>query len=54
MKLISGFLISACLLVGCAGNGSTIAHDDGEGAVPHDSGPDLCHDGTPPPCTIRN
>jgi hypothetical protein len=54
MKSIFGLLITACLLGGCAGNGSTIAHDDGEGAVPHDAGPDLCHDGTPPPCTIRD
>jgi hypothetical protein len=54
MKIIIGLLMSACLLTGCLGNGSTIAHDDGEGAVPHDAGPDLCHDGTPPPCTIRN
>jgi hypothetical protein len=54
MKLISGLLMAAWLLTGCAGNGSVIAHDDGEGAVPHEAGPDLCHDGTPPPCTIRN
>jgi hypothetical protein len=54
MKLIAGFLMITCLLAGCAGNGSTIAHDDGEGSVPRNAGPDLCHDGTPPPCTIRN
>jgi hypothetical protein len=54
MKAITGLLLAACLLTGCMGNGSTISHDDGEGSVNHDAGPDLCHDGTPPPCTIRN
>lgn len=54
MKIVARVLMIAWMLTGCAGNGSTIAHDDGEGSVPHEAGPDLCHDGTPPPCTIRD
>jgi hypothetical protein len=56
MKLTCA-LIVVCVLAGCSGNGGnggTIPHADSEGSTPRNEGAPLCHDGTPPPCTIRN
>jgi hypothetical protein len=53
MKLTSAFIV-VCVLAGCAGNGGNVPHADSEGTTPRNEGVPLCHDGTPPPCTIRN
>ena len=53
MKLIMMILATVCL-TGCLGTGGNIPHEDSEGATPHNEGAPLCHDGTPPPCVIRN
>jgi len=53
MKLLMTILLAACV-TGCLGNGGNIPHEDSEGATPHNEGAPLCHDGTPPPCVIRN
>ena len=50
MKLIRGLLMSVCVMSGCTTTGST---DSTDSPTPSDSGPALCYDGTPPPCTIR-
>jgi hypothetical protein len=52
MKSLMTILLLACM-TGCLGSGN-IPHEDSEGATPHNEGPPLCHDGTPPPCVIRN
>jgi hypothetical protein len=53
MKLLMTILLGACV-TGCLGNGGNIPHEDSEGTTPHNEGAPLCHDGTPPPCVIRN
>lgn len=53
MKLLMTTLLAACVTA-CLGNGGNIPHADSEGATPHNEGAPLCHDGTPPPCVIRN
>jgi hypothetical protein len=53
VKLLLTILLSACV-AGCLGNGGNIPHEDSEGTTPHNEGAPLCHDGTPPPCVIRN
>jgi hypothetical protein len=53
MKVLMSVLLAACL-TGCLGIGGNIPHEDSEGATPHNEGAPLCHDGTPPPCVIRN
>jgi|HubBroStandDraft_5_1064220.scaffolds.fasta_scaffold2007612_1 hypothetical protein len=53
MKLLMTILLAGCL-GGCLGNGSNVPHEDSEGSTPHNEGAPLCHDGTPPPCVIRN
>jgi hypothetical protein len=52
VKIIA-FLLATCL-TGCLGNGGNIPHEDSEGSTPHNEGAPLCHDGTPPPCVIRD
>jgi hypothetical protein len=51
MKVKSSLLVAVFLLAGCLGSGTT---DTTESPGPTDAGPALCHDGTPPPCTIRD
>lgn len=53
MKLLMTVLLAACV-AGCLGNGGNVPHEDSEGSTPHNEGAPLCHDGTPPPCVIRN
>jgi hypothetical protein len=53
VKLLLTILLAACV-AGCLGNGGNIPHEDSEGTTPHNEGAPLCHDGTPPPCVIRN
>jgi hypothetical protein len=53
MRLIIAVLLAVCMN-GCLGNGGNIPHEDSEGVTPHNEGAPLCHDGTPPPCVIRN
>jgi hypothetical protein len=53
MKLVMTILLTACVS-GCLGNGGNIPHEDSAGSTPHNEGAPLCHDGTPPPCVIRN
>jgi hypothetical protein len=53
MKTFMTILLAACV-TGCLGNGGNIPHEDSEGSTPHNEGAPLCHDGTPPPCVIRN
>jgi hypothetical protein len=53
MKLVMTILLAACV-TGCLGNGGNIPHEDSPGSTPHNEGAPLCHDGTPPPCVIRN
>jgi uncharacterized protein YceK len=50
MQLISRLLMIVCVMSGCTSTGTT---DSTDSPAPSDSGPALCHDGTPPPCTIR-
>ena len=47
-------VMAACWLLSACVAGSTVSHDDDPGAVKRDSGPDLCRDGTAPPCTPRS
>ncbi|HEY2675725.1 MAG TPA: hypothetical protein VGI65_02075 [Steroidobacteraceae bacterium] len=54
VKRLSIVLFAACILSGCLGNGGNIPHEDSIGATPENEGAPLCHDGTPPPCTIRD
>ena len=53
MKWI-GLLFASWMLTGCLGVGGNVPHEDSEGATPRNEGAPLCHDGTPPPCTIRD
>lgn len=53
MRLIFTVLLAACMN-GCLGIGGNIPHEDSAGSTPHNEGAPLCHDGTPPPCVIRN
>jgi len=41
------------LLSGCVA-GDAVSHEDDPAAVKRDQGPDLCRDGTAPPCTPRS
>jgi hypothetical protein len=52
-KHIMTILFALCV-TGCLGAGGNIPHEGSEGATPHNEGAPLCHDGTPPPCVIRN
>jgi hypothetical protein len=52
MKLLMTILLAAGL-AGCLGSGN-IPHEDSPGSTPRNEGAPLCHDGTPPPCVIRN
>jgi hypothetical protein len=51
--LIGSFLLVAYLMVGCVA-GSTISHEDSPAATKRDSGPELCRDGSTPPCNSRD
>jgi hypothetical protein len=53
MKILISLLIAACIASGCVA-GSTISHEDSPAAVKRDAGPDLCRDGTTPPCVSRD
>jgi len=53
MMRIAAWLIWTCIASGCVA-GSTVSHDDDPAAVNRDQGPDLCRDGTAPPCTPRS
>jgi hypothetical protein len=53
MKLVLGAMVSVWLCCGCVA-GDTVSHEDDPGAVKRDGGPDLCRDGTAPPCTPRS
>jgi hypothetical protein len=51
MKLMRCLLVVGYVMSGCATTGTT---DTSNAPTPTDAGPALCHDGTPPPCTIRD
>jgi hypothetical protein len=53
MKIVISLLIAASLASGCVA-GSAISHEDAPAAVKRDAGPDLCRDGTVPPCVARD
>ena len=53
MKLIASIVAAAFLISGCAA-GSAVPHEDNPAAIKRGTGPDLCRDGTPPPCTPRS
>jgi hypothetical protein len=53
VKSLMTLVLVACVS-GCLGNGGNIPHEDSEGTTPRNEGATLCHDGTPPPCVIRN
>jgi hypothetical protein len=53
VKKIACLLLVINALAGCVA-GSTVSHDDDPAAVKRDEGPDLCRDGTVPPCTPRD
>jgi hypothetical protein len=50
---ITAVLTWACIVSGCVA-GSAVSHEDDPAAVKRDQGPDLCRDGTAPPCTPRS
>ncbi len=50
MKLIGRLLITVGLIAGCT---TTATTDSTDAPQPTSAGPAMCHDGTPPPCTIR-
>jgi hypothetical protein len=50
--IAAGFL--AVLLSGCATDGLNNPHADGIAAPPPDQGPELCQDGSAPPCPKRS
>jgi hypothetical protein len=52
-RAMSGFLLSAYLMVGCVAGGN-VSHEDSPGATKRDSGPALCRDGSTPPCNDRD
>lgn len=52
MKLVISLLAAMWLLGGCVA-GSEVSHDDDPAATKRDEGPDLCRDGTAPPCVPR-
>ncbi len=56
MKVVAALIFAALLLSGCvAASEGAITHEDTPaGRSQSDGAPTLCHDGTPPPCTIRN
>jgi len=53
MKFIPCVVGAVWLCTGCVA-GSTISHEDDPAATKRDAGPDLCRDGTAPPCTPRS
>lgn len=53
MKLLINLLACSTLMMGCVA-GDAIPHEDDPAAVKRDQGPDLCRDGTAPPCTPRS
>ena len=52
MKNIVSFFVVAFLMSGCVA-GSTIGHEDSPAATKRDAGPELCRDGSTPPCNDR-
>jgi hypothetical protein len=50
---IAAVLAGAYIVSGCVA-GSAVSHEDDPAAVQRDQGPDLCRDGTAPPCTPRS
>jgi hypothetical protein len=54
MKLLLAALLCAGISGCLGGGGGGIPHEDSEGSTPRNEGASLCHDGTPPPCVIRD
>ncbi len=57
MKTLCTLMAAVCLMCGCVDANRGLPHEDGAGgtgAATPDTGPTLCRDGTPPPCTIRD
>ena len=52
MKRLFVVLAIGYLMAGCVG--STVSHADDPAGENRDQGPDLCRDGTAPPCTPRS
>jgi len=52
-SLGGSFFLAVYLMAGCVA-GSNISHDDSPAASNHDSGPELCRDGSTPPCNSRD
>lgn len=53
MKMLVACLI-ACVMAGCVAAGGNNPHEDSAAQVPPTAGPELCHDGSAPPCTPRS
>lgn len=53
MKLLISLLAVTSMMTGCI-SGDAVSHEDDPAAVKRDQGPDLCRDGTTPPCTPRS
>jgi len=52
-KACFGLGVAALALSGCVAGGN-ITHEDSPAAEKRDQGPDLCRDGTTPPCNTRS
>jgi hypothetical protein len=52
LKTFVSFIVVAVLMSGCVAGGS-ISHVDSQGATKPDAGPELCKDGSTPPCNDR-
>jgi hypothetical protein len=51
--LVGSFLLVVYLMAGCVA-GSTISHEDSPAATQREAGPELCRDGSTPPCNSRD
>lgn len=53
MKILTSVVFVACLICACTSNGPVIPHADSPASAPS-AGPELCRDGSTPPCNDRD
>ncbi len=54
MRAVTTLFFASLVLCGCVAGGSAIPHADSPAVANTDAGPELCRDGTTPPCNDRD
>jgi hypothetical protein len=54
VRAVTTLFFASLVLCGCVAGGSAIPHADSPAVANTDAGPELCRDGTTPPCNDRD